>query len=112
MYGPITTVRRENRVVKNIPWSAFKMVETDWTRVVDARDILGVGKSVLNSHLTLINESVRILTESSNISPPKSSQPSGGRFPLSRNFKQHGRTNATVQNMLFMGTLSLPVFKR
>jgi len=111
MYGPITTVRRENRVVKDIPWSAFKMMDTDWTRVVDARDILGVGKS-LNSHLTLINESVRILTESSNISPPKSSQPSGGRFPLSRNFKQHGRTNATVQNMLFMGTLSLPVFKR
>jgi hypothetical protein len=44
MYGPITTVRRENRVVKNIPWSAFKMVETDWTQVVDARDILGVSK--------------------------------------------------------------------
>ncbi|KAF8190133.1 hypothetical protein BJ912DRAFT_850300, partial [Pholiota molesta] len=41
MYGPITTLRRDNRPVKKIPWSAFKMVDEDWTRVVDARDILG-----------------------------------------------------------------------
>jgi hypothetical protein len=43
MYGPITTLRRNNRVEKHIPWSAFKMVERDWTRVTDARDILAVG---------------------------------------------------------------------
>jgi len=42
MYGPITTLRRDNRLVKHIPWSAFKMSDQDWTRVVDARDILGV----------------------------------------------------------------------
>ena len=42
MYGPITTIRRENRLVKHIPWTAFKMTDLDWVRVVDARDILGV----------------------------------------------------------------------
>jgi hypothetical protein len=42
MYGPITTLRRDNRLVKHIPWSAFKMVESDWMRVIDARDILAV----------------------------------------------------------------------
>jgi len=43
MYGPITTLRHDNRVVKHIPWSAFKMSDQDWCRVVDARDILKVG---------------------------------------------------------------------
>jgi len=42
MYGPITTLWHDNRLVKHIPWSAFKMSDQDWTRVVDARDILGV----------------------------------------------------------------------
>ena len=42
MYGPITMLRRDNRVVKHIPWSAFKMSDQDWCRVVDARDILQV----------------------------------------------------------------------
>jgi hypothetical protein len=42
MYGPITTIRRNNHVVKHIPWSAFKLTDEDWARVVDARDILGV----------------------------------------------------------------------
>ena len=42
IFGPITTLRRENRVVKHLPWSAFKLADTDWQRVMDARDILGV----------------------------------------------------------------------
>ena len=46
MYGPITTLRHDNRLVKHIPWS--KMVETDWTRVVDARDILEVSKVLIH----------------------------------------------------------------
>ncbi|KAF8971662.1 hypothetical protein BDZ97DRAFT_1650536 [Flammula alnicola] len=40
MYGPITTLRRAGRLVKHIPWSAFKMTDQDWARVIDARDIL------------------------------------------------------------------------
>lgn len=42
LYGPITTLRRDNRVVKHVPWSAFKLADTDWHRVVDVRDILKV----------------------------------------------------------------------
>jgi len=42
MYGPITTLHHKNRLVKHIPWTAFKLTDTDWYRVVDARDILGV----------------------------------------------------------------------
>jgi hypothetical protein len=42
MYGPITTLRHNNRIVKHIPWTAFKLSDQDWYRVVDARDILRV----------------------------------------------------------------------
>ena len=31
LYGPITTVRREGRVSKTIPWSAFKLTSQDWS---------------------------------------------------------------------------------
>ena len=46
MYGPITMLHRDNRLVKHIPWSAFKMTDRDWTRVVDAHDILGVSTHI------------------------------------------------------------------
>jgi hypothetical protein len=42
IFGPITTLRRDNHVVKHIPWSAFKLADNDWQRVVDVRDILKV----------------------------------------------------------------------
>ena len=42
MYGPITTLCANNCLVKHIPWSAFKLSDQDWHRVVDACDILGV----------------------------------------------------------------------
>ncbi|GLB40087.1 hypothetical protein LshimejAT787_0705970 [Lyophyllum shimeji] len=40
LFGHITTIRREGKIVKNIPWSAFKLGEADWNRVTDAKDIL------------------------------------------------------------------------
>ena len=42
LYGPIMTVRSEGQVVKKIPWSAFKMSNRDWARVLDVRNILTV----------------------------------------------------------------------
>ena len=42
LYGPITSIHHDNRLIKHIPWSAFKLAESDWLRVVDACDILGV----------------------------------------------------------------------
>jgi hypothetical protein len=44
LFGPITTIRGDNRVVKHVPWSAFKLADSDWQRVVDVRDILKVCK--------------------------------------------------------------------
>ena len=41
-FGSITTLRRDGRVVKHIPWSAFKLSEVDWIRVRDAAAILAV----------------------------------------------------------------------
>jgi hypothetical protein len=42
MYGPITTLQHDNPLMKHISWSAFKMVESNWMRVIDTRDILAV----------------------------------------------------------------------
>jgi len=39
-YGPITTIQREGRILKHIPWSAFALSEGDWERVKEAREIL------------------------------------------------------------------------
>src|SRR6267143_69529 len=93
MYGPITTLRRDlNRLVKHIPWSAFKMSDRDWTRVIDARDILGVSSfnftSVTSSN---VFPSIRILIEFNSTFPLKSNQHSGAHFPLSKSYKPHGR---------------------
>ncbi|KAF8495254.1 NUC071 domain-containing protein [Russula emetica] len=40
LYGPITTICQNGHVEKKIPWSAFALMERDWERVADARDIL------------------------------------------------------------------------
>ena len=43
LYGPITTIRQNGRISKKIPWSAFTLMDRDWERVKDLRDILKVG---------------------------------------------------------------------
>jgi len=43
MYGPITTLQCDGHLVKYILWTAFKMFDRDWHRVVDAQDILKMG---------------------------------------------------------------------
>ncbi|KAG6912790.1 hypothetical protein DXG01_012140 [Tephrocybe rancida] len=40
LFSPITTLRKKGRLVKHIEWSTFKLVEQDWIRVVDTKDIL------------------------------------------------------------------------
>ena len=56
LYGPITTVRSNGRVVKKIPWSAFKLSKRDWIRVLDARNILEV-----RIHIFLLDSSLLLL---------------------------------------------------
>jgi hypothetical protein len=42
LFGPITTIRQDGRLIKQIPWTAFSLSADDWRRVADARDILAV----------------------------------------------------------------------
>ena len=46
MYGPITMVRHDGHLVKHILWTAFKMLDLDWRRVVGVQDILEVSISL------------------------------------------------------------------
>jgi len=46
LFGPITTIRKDGRVVKHIPWAPFKLKDVDWARVQDAKAILAVGSLV------------------------------------------------------------------
>ncbi len=46
-YGPITTIWKDGRVVKHIPWSAFWFSDMDWIRVKEASEILLVGEGNL-----------------------------------------------------------------
>ena len=42
LYGPITTIKKDGRLIKTIPWSAFQAEKQDWARVVDVKNILAV----------------------------------------------------------------------
>ena len=111
MYGPITTLRRNNHVVKHIPWSAFKMGEQDWTRVTDARDILGVSNCIFESR-PRTHSSGRTLIGSNNISPLKSNQLSGACSLHSKNYKQRGKRSATARDTHYTKTLLTTASRR
>lgn len=42
LFGPITVIRQQGSVEKKIPWSAFQLLESDWARVSDVKEILEV----------------------------------------------------------------------
>ena len=44
VYGPITTIRRNGHIIKHLPWSAFRLSDSDWKRVLDVKTILQVCK--------------------------------------------------------------------
>ncbi|KAM6489938.1 hypothetical protein JOM56_014517, partial [Amanita muscaria] len=46
LYGPITVKRQEGRINKKIPWSAFVLLDSDWRRIRDAKDILEDSRKV------------------------------------------------------------------
>jgi len=77
------------------------MVEQDWVRVVDARDILHVINSDFSASIQFIkaDELFRIQIESSSTFQPKRNQLSGGHFQLSKNFNPLGRRNARIKNI-------------
>jgi len=113
MYGPITTLRRDNHVVKHIPWSAFKMTDADWNRVIDAHDILRVRISELLIFVWIETDILfnRTQIASSNASLQRNYPPFGAPFQLSKNYKQHGRRNATAPDLSSIRMPSLMVSK-
>ncbi|KAG6905515.1 hypothetical protein DXG01_002278 [Tephrocybe rancida] len=40
LFGPITTLQKNNHIMKHIDWVAFKLLDNNWARVIDTRDIL------------------------------------------------------------------------
>ncbi|KAG6823929.1 hypothetical protein H0H92_008583 [Tricholoma furcatifolium] len=40
LFGPITTLQKNGHIVKRIPWTTFKLLDDDWVRVVDMKEIL------------------------------------------------------------------------
>lgn len=49
-FGPITEIRRNGKVVKRIPWLAFRLEEADWRRVKLCADILAVTPSIFHGY--------------------------------------------------------------
>ncbi|KAG1771367.1 hypothetical protein EV702DRAFT_947367, partial [Suillus placidus] len=40
LFGPITTIQRNGKLIKKIPWSTFTFKSADWERVNDTREII------------------------------------------------------------------------
>ena len=81
-FGDITTLLQEGRVVKRIPWSAFKLYNTDWARVEDTMAILIVRHlSMLIVDGSVIATMSRPRTRSSNHFWRSDSQHCGMLFP-------------------------------
>ena len=99
LYGPITILRHDGRIVKKIPWSAFKIAEGDWNRVVEARSILEVCALTISAFISSLT-TYRIPIVFSNTFLPKQNLHYGRLSPQSKNFRQHGRQNATIPDML------------
>lgn len=99
LYGPITTLRRDGRVVKKVPWSAFALSDADWARVVDAKMILAVSFRLLayqdseDAHAF-----ARILTVFFITFRPTNIQVYIARSPQSRTSKVLGKRNSRIRN--------------
>ncbi|KAG2347026.1 hypothetical protein BDR05DRAFT_839376, partial [Suillus weaverae] len=40
LFGPITTIQCNGKLIKKIPWSAFTFKSADWERINDTREII------------------------------------------------------------------------
>lgn len=54
LFGSITIIRKNGKIEKKIPWSAFTFSDNDWMCVKDCRSILKVWHIFFRSHHTLI----------------------------------------------------------
>jgi hypothetical protein len=102
MFGPITTVRKEGRVIKNIPWIAFRFSNRDWSRVLDAKNILEVRFYMLFTCCLRLTDVTRTQIKFSISFPQRNNLPCGVHCPLLKIFKRHGRQNVTTRDIFFI----------
>jgi hypothetical protein len=99
LYGPITVLRRDGRVVKNIPWSAFALSDVDWARVMDAKMILAVSLHLHTYHWHDDSHSfTRILTVFFITFQLMHTRVYIVHFQLSRTSKVHGKRNLRIHD--------------
>lgn len=96
LFGPMTTVRKNGRLVKHIPWSAFRLDDEDWQRVNDVTEILAV--SCHNSYILcyLLKFLLRILLKFNINLRPKSDLIFNTQFPQLSSFKHRGKRRYKV----------------
>lgn len=111
IFGPITTLRRDNRVVKHVPWSAFKLGDSDWERVVDVRDILNVCDFFCSLFEIIFTHIYRTLIKFSNTFLPKKNPLFGVFFPPLKICNRNGRRNATHLDLISIKMLSQTALK-
>ncbi|KAG1736230.1 hypothetical protein EDB19DRAFT_1910373 [Suillus lakei] len=46
LFGPVTVIQHNGKLVKNIPWTAFTFKNTDWEHVNDAREIIADANNI------------------------------------------------------------------
>ena len=67
-YGPMTTIHHDGWICKHIPWSAFKLLDSNWQKVLDVKNILEVCRVCFLMLLQYtIDGTVRTQTTYSNI---------------------------------------------
>jgi hypothetical protein len=98
LYRPITILHCDGQIIKKIPWSAFKISNLDWARVLTAKSILEV-HSLLYLLSTACNKVPRIPIVSSNISLLKSYPPYGARSLPLKSFRRPGKKSETISTI-------------
>ncbi|KAE9387347.1 hypothetical protein BT96DRAFT_768094, partial [Gymnopus androsaceus JB14] len=58
IFGPITVIRKNGKIVKKVPWAAFKFSSADWGHVKDCRSILEHPASIQQLFLSSKNVSI------------------------------------------------------
>jgi len=106
-FGSITTLRRDGRVVKHIPWAAFKLSEMDWCRVRDAAAILAV-RTFSTLYLLAPDFTLRILMRYSSTFHLRDSRRCGALCLQLRSFRPPGKRSVIAQDTRSTG-LQLPM---
>jgi hypothetical protein len=99
LFGPITTIRRQGRTIKHIPWTAFKFTMADWERVNDTRTIIAVCHAGSICSQCLCSPHSRMRTVFNSTSRQNNNLLFGAAFLPSKNFRPHGKQSLQHQSI-------------